>query len=226
MLHVFISAAGDDIRPGAVGRPVPGFRAVILDEDGNELGDNVPGRLAVRGPLGCRYLNDARQRNYVINGWNVTGDTFYRDEDGYFVYQSRSDNMIVSSGYNIGAPEVETAINEHPEVLECAVVAKPDETRGSLVTAFIVVREGIESRAGEGQGDPGLRQGADRTVQVPARDPLRRRAAEEPQRQAPALQTPRPAQTGNPAAHPRGGLSRTSLPETIRAGPCEFDTDR
>lgn len=145
MLHVFISAAGDDIRPGAVGRPVPGFRAVILDEDGNELGDNEPGRLAVRGPLGCRYLNDIRQGDYVINGWNVTGDTFYRDEDGYFVYQSRSDNMIVSSGYNIGAPEVETAINEHPDVLESAVVAKPDETRGSLVTAFIVVREGVEA---------------------------------------------------------------------------------
>lgn len=143
MLHVFISAAGDDIRPGAVGKPVPGFRAVILDEDGNELPDNEPGRLAVRGPLGCRYLNDPRQTSYVVRGWNVTGDTFYRDQDGYFVYQARSDNMIVSSGYNIGAPEVETAINEHPEVLECAVVAKPDEVRGSLVTAFIVLIESV-----------------------------------------------------------------------------------
>ncbi|WP_166970033.1 AMP-binding protein [Brevibacterium atlanticum] len=145
MLHVFISAAGDDIKPGAVGKPVPGFRAVILDADGNELGDNEPGRLAVRGPLGCRYLDDPRQTKYVVNGWNVTGDTFYRDGDGYFVYQARSDNMIVSSGYNIGAPEVETAINEHHEVLESAVVAKPDEDRGSLVTAFIVLRAGTES---------------------------------------------------------------------------------
>lgn len=141
MLHVFISAAGDDIKSGAVGKPVPGFRAAILDENGDELPDNEPGRLAVRGPLGCRYLNDPRQTNYVVRGWNVTGDTFYRDEDGYFVYQARSDNMIVSSGYNIGAPEVETAINEHPDVLECAVVAKPDEARGSLVTAFIVLSQ-------------------------------------------------------------------------------------
>lgn len=143
MLHVFISAAGDDIKPGAVGKPVPGFRAVILDEEGNELGDNEPGRLAVRGPLGCRYLNDPRQADYVVDGWNVTGDTFYRDDEGYFIYQARSDNMIISSGYNIGAPEVETAINEHPDVLECAVVAKPDEARGSVVTAFIVLRDGV-----------------------------------------------------------------------------------
>lgn len=144
MLHVFISAAGDDIRPGAVGKPVPGFRAVILDDEGNELGDNEPGRLAVRGPLGCRYLNDLRQTDYVVDGWNVTGDTFYRDTDGYFVYQARSDNMIISSGYNIGAPEVETAVNEHPDVLECAVVAKPDDTRGSVVTAFVVLRDGVD----------------------------------------------------------------------------------
>lgn len=141
MLHVFISAAGDDIRPGAVGKPVPGFRAVILDDDGNEAPDNTVGRLAVRGPLGCRYLNDERQRNYVVNGWNVTGDAFLRDDDGYFVYQARSDNMIISSGYNIGAPEVEIALNEHPDVVECAVVGKDDQERGSLVTAFVVLRE-------------------------------------------------------------------------------------
>ncbi|MGO2861423.1 MAG: AMP-binding protein [Brevibacterium sp.] len=141
MLHVFISAAGDDIKPGAVGKPVPGFRAVILDDDGNEAPDNTVGRLAVRGPLGCRYLNDERQRNYVVNGWNVTGDAFLRDEDGYFVYQARSDNMIISSGYNIGAPEVEIALNEHPDVVECAVVGKDDQERGALVTAFVVLRE-------------------------------------------------------------------------------------
>ncbi|WP_336660977.1 AMP-binding protein [Leucobacter sp. USHLN153] len=144
MLHVFISASGDDIRAGAVGKPVPGFRAVILDDEGNELGTNELGRLAVRGPIGCRYLNDERQTKYVINGWNVTGDTFMRDDDGYFHYQARSDNMIVSSGYNIGAPEVEAAVDSHPSVLESAVVGKPDELRGSLVTAFIVLTEGTD----------------------------------------------------------------------------------
>jgi 2-aminobenzoate-CoA ligase len=143
LLHVFISAAGDDIRPGTTGKPVPGYRAVILDDAGVELGPNQPGRLAVIGPTGCRYLDDRRQENYVFNGWNVTGDTFVRDEDGYFIYQSRSDNMIVSSGYNIGAPEVEAAIDQHPDVLENAVVARPDPERGSVVCAFIVLREGI-----------------------------------------------------------------------------------
>ncbi|MFI5085012.1 MAG: AMP-binding protein [Actinomycetales bacterium] len=143
MLHVFISAAGEDIRPGATGRAVPGFRATILDADGAELGPNEIGRLAVIGPTGCRYLDDERQANYVSNGWNVTGDTFLRDEDGYFYYQARSDNMIVSSGYNIGAPEVEAAIDQHPDVAENAVVARPDTERGSIVCAFIVLRDGV-----------------------------------------------------------------------------------
>lgn len=145
LLHVFISAAGDDIRPGATGKAVPGFRATILDKDGNELGPNLPGRLAVIGPTGCRYLDDPRQAKYVVNGWNVTGDTFIRDEDGYFIYQSRSDDMIVSSGYNIGAPEVETAIDQHPDVVENAVVGHPDPERGSVVCAFVVLREGVEA---------------------------------------------------------------------------------
>lgn len=143
LLHVYLASAGDDIKPGAVGKPVPGFRAAILDVDGNEVPDGEVGRLAVIGPTGCRYLNDQRQRNYVLNGWNVTGDTFLRDEDGYYVYQARSDNMIVSSGYNIGAPEVEIAIEQHPDVLETAVVGKPDEDRGTLVCAFIVLRNGV-----------------------------------------------------------------------------------
>lgn len=143
MLHVFISAAGDDIKPGATGVAVPGYRATILDEDGNEAGPNEIGRLAVIGPTGCRYLDDQRQANYVCNGWNITGDTFLRDIDGYFVYQARSDNMIVSSGYNIGAPEVEAAVDQHPDVMENAVVARPDEHRGSVVCAFIVLREGV-----------------------------------------------------------------------------------
>jgi 2-aminobenzoate-CoA ligase len=147
MLHVFISAAGDDIRPGATGVAIPGFRATIFDEDGNEAAPNEPGRLAVIGPTGCRYLNDERQLNYVHNGWNVTGDTFVRDEEGYFYYQARSDNMIISSGYNIGAPEVETAIDQHPDVVENAVIGRPDPERGSVVCAFIVLREGVDGDA-------------------------------------------------------------------------------
>lgn len=143
LLHVFISAAGDDIRPGTTGKAVPGFRATILDDNGAELGPNQPGRLAVIGPTGCRYLDDARQTKYVFNGWNVTGDTFIRDEDGYFTYQSRSDDMIVSSGYNIGAPEVEAAIDQHPDVVENAVVGRPDPERGTVVCAFVVLREGV-----------------------------------------------------------------------------------
>ncbi|MFK0041534.1 AMP-binding protein [Paenarthrobacter sp. NPDC090517] len=147
LLHVFISAAGDDIRPGTTGRAVPGFRATILDDAGNELGPGNIGRLAVIGPTGCRYLDDARQANYVVGGWNVTGDTFAMDADGYFTYQARSDNMIVSSGYNIGAPEVETAIDQHPDVVENAVIGVPDEERGSIVCAFVVLREGITGDA-------------------------------------------------------------------------------
>lgn len=144
MLHVFISAAGKDIKPGTTGKAIPGYRATILDDEGNEAGPNEPGRLAVIGPTGCRYLDDERQHNYICNGWNVTGDVFYKDEEGYFVYQARSDNMIVSSGYNIGGPEVEAALDQHPDVLENAVVARPDPSRGSVVCAFVVLVEGVE----------------------------------------------------------------------------------
>ncbi|MEV7026145.1 AMP-binding protein [Kitasatospora sp. NPDC093558] len=143
LLHIFISAAGDDIRPGATGRPLPGYRATILDLDGHELGPGEPGRLAVIGPVGCRYLDDPRQDEYVVDGWNVTGDLFYRDADGYYFYQARSDAMIVSSGYNIGGPEVEAAIDTHPDVVESGVVAKPDPERGSVVCAFVVLRDGV-----------------------------------------------------------------------------------
>jgi 2-aminobenzoate-CoA ligase len=147
LLHIFITAAGNDIRPGATGRPLPGFRAAILGPDGTELGPGEPGRLGVIGPVGCRYLDDERQRNYVGGGWNVTGDVFYKDADGYFYYQARSDNMIVSSGYNIGGPEVEAAIDTHPDVLESAVVARPDTNRGSVVCAFVVLRDGVPDGA-------------------------------------------------------------------------------
>lgn len=143
MLHIFISASGDDVRPGATGRPVPGYRATILDPDGNEVGPGVEGRLAVIGPVGCRYLDDPRQRGYVVNGWNVTGDTFVRDEDGYFWYRSRTDDMIVSSGYNIGGQEVEEALGTHPDVVEAGVVGVPDADRGAVVCAFVVLRDGV-----------------------------------------------------------------------------------
>ena len=143
MLHVFISAADDDIRPGSTGRAVPGFRARIVDLAGQPVEDGTPGRLAVQGPTGCRYLADDRQRVYVENGWNITGDTFIRDADGYFWYQARSDDMIVSSGYNIAGPEVEEAVLAYEDVLECAVVGWPDEARGSLVTAFVVLKDGV-----------------------------------------------------------------------------------
>jgi 2-aminobenzoate-CoA ligase len=148
MIHIFISAAGDDIRPGATGRPVPGFVATLLDEAGRELPPGEAGRLAVRGPTGCRYLNDPRQANYVQDGWNITGDTFRRDEDGYFWFVSRTDDMIISSGYNIAGPEVEAAVLAHPAVAECVVVAHPDAERGHVPKAFIVLRTPGEAPAG------------------------------------------------------------------------------
>jgi 2-aminobenzoate-CoA ligase len=147
MLHVFISAADADIRPGATGRAVPGYRAAVLGADGRPVPDGTPGRLAVIGPTGCRYLADPRQATYVRDGWNFTGDTYTRDADGYFWYQARSDDMIVSSGYNIAAPEVERALEQHPDVVECAVVARPDLERGSIVHAVVVLREGAAQDA-------------------------------------------------------------------------------
>jgi 2-aminobenzoate-CoA ligase len=143
MLHIFISAAGDDIRPGSTGKPVPGYRATILGADDRPVPPGTEGRLAVIGPVGCRYLDDDRQLGYVVNGWNVTGDTFVQDDDGYFFYRARTDSMIVSSGYNIGAPEVEAAIDGHPDVVEAGVVGEPDPERGSVVSAFVVLREGV-----------------------------------------------------------------------------------
>jgi 2-aminobenzoate-CoA ligase len=142
MLHIFIGAADGDIRPGATGRAVPGYRATILDSDGAEVTDGQPGRLAVKGPTGCRYLSDSRQRVYVQHGWNITGDTYTRDADGYYWYQARSDDMIISAGYNIAGPEVEEALLAHPDVLEVAVIGAPDDDRGMIVQAFVVLREG------------------------------------------------------------------------------------
>ena len=144
MLHIFISAADDDIRPGSTGRPVPGYRAAVLDDHGQPLPAGEVGRLGVKGPTGCRYLDDPRQAVYVQHGWNVTGDTYLQDEDGYFWYQARSDDMIISSGYNIAAPEVEEALISHPDVLEVAVIGVPDDARGQIVKAFVVAREGVD----------------------------------------------------------------------------------
>ncbi|MEO8264373.1 MAG: AMP-binding protein [Ilumatobacteraceae bacterium] len=141
MLHVFISAAGDDIRDGAIGTPVAGFSATILGPDGNELPDGEIGRLAVKGPTGCRYLSDDRQAKYVLNGWNIPGDSMWRDADGYFWYVARADDMIISSGYNIAGPEVEAALLTHSGVAECACIGEPDEERGMVVTAFVVAKD-------------------------------------------------------------------------------------
>ncbi|WP_181787981.1 AMP-binding protein [Streptomyces phytophilus] len=143
MLHIFISAADDDARPGATGVPVPGYEARIVDADGDDVPDGEPGLLAVRGPTGCRYLADERQSEYVRDGWNLTGDTYVREPDGYFRYVARADDMIISAGYNIAGPEVEDALLRHPDVREAAVVGRPDAERGTVVVAYAVLREGV-----------------------------------------------------------------------------------
>jgi 2-aminobenzoate-CoA ligase len=146
MLHIFISAAGKEIRPGATGKVVPGYQARVVDDKMNDVPVGTVGKLAVRGPTGCRYLdNEHQQRKYVRAGWNLTGDSYKLDADGYFWYQARSDDMIISGGYNIGGPEVENVLLEHDCVLECAVVGVPDEERGHLVKAFIVLSPGHEA---------------------------------------------------------------------------------
>ncbi|MFJ3668814.1 AMP-binding protein [Streptomyces sp. NPDC090106] len=142
LLHIFISAADDEIRPGTTGRPVPGWHARVVDAEGRDRPDGEPGLLAVRGPVGCRYLSDPRQAEYVRHGWNMTGDTYIREGDGYFRYVARADDMIISAGYNIAGPEVEDALLRHPEVTEAAVVGRPDEARGQVVVAYAVVRDG------------------------------------------------------------------------------------
>lgn len=141
MLHIFISAAGEDIRPGATGKPIPGYQAMVVDDEGKPLPPGEVGRLAVKGPTGCRYLADDRQMVYVHDGWNLTGDAYKMDEDGYFWFQARADDMIVSSGYNISGPEVEEALMAHEKVAECAVIGVPDDGRGNIVKAFVVLKD-------------------------------------------------------------------------------------
>ena len=148
MLHIFVSAAGDRIRPGATGVAIPGYEARVVDDDGQEVPPGTVGRLSVRGPTGCRYLDDPEnQARYVSGGWNYPGDAYLRDEDGYFWFQARADDMIVSAGYNISGPEVEEVLLEHRGVAECGVVASPDAERGFIVKAFVVPRDGDGSEA-------------------------------------------------------------------------------
>jgi len=143
MLHIFIAAPQGRIRAGATGLVVPGYEARIVDAAGQEVARGTPGRLAVRGPTGCRYLDDPRQAQYVADGWNITGDTYLQDAEGYFWYQARNDDMIVSAGYNIAGPEVEAALLSHPAVAECGVVGAPDAERGMVVRAYVVLRPGF-----------------------------------------------------------------------------------
>jgi 2-aminobenzoate-CoA ligase len=140
LLHIFISASDEEIMPGMTGKPVPGYQAKIVDGNFKEVPDGNPGLLAVKGPTGCRYLNDERQKNYVQQGWNLTGDIYTRTAEGYFKYESRADDMIISSGYNIAAPEVENALLLHNSVAEVAVVGTADADRGMVVTAYVVLR--------------------------------------------------------------------------------------
>jgi 2-aminobenzoate-CoA ligase len=142
MFHIFISSAPDDVRRGAIGKAVPGYTAKVVDDEGNEVPRGTIGKLAVIGPTGCKYLQDERQANYVKHGWNYPGDAFMQDEDGYFFYQARADDMIITAGYNVGGPEVEDALLRHPAVAECGVIGKPDEERGMIVKAFCVLKPG------------------------------------------------------------------------------------
>ncbi|WP_028222681.1 AMP-binding protein [Paraburkholderia oxyphila] len=144
LIHIFISAAGGDVRPGSIGRAVPGYVVQALDDAMQPVPPGVTGNLAVRGPTGCRYLADERQMKFVRDGWNLPGDAVTIDADGYVFYQARADDMIVSSGYNIAGPEIETVLMQHPAVAECGVTGVPDELRGQVVKAFVVLRPGFE----------------------------------------------------------------------------------
>ena len=159
LFHIFISAAGDAIRPGATGKAVTGYEARVTDESGNVLPPGQVGRLAVRGPTGCRYLDDPmRQKEYVKDGWNYTGDAYRMDEDGYFFFQARTDDMIVSAGYNISGPEVEEALLSHESVADCACVASPDAERGNVVKAFVVLKQGTPEASSIGSMTTSLQE--------------------------------------------------------------------
>ena len=148
LIHIFISHAPEHVKYGATGHAIPGYTATVLDENGERCAPGQIGRLAVKGPTGCRYLADERQKAYVQNGWNVTGDAYVMDMDGYFHYQARTDDMIISAGYNIAGPEVEGALLSHPAVAECGVVGEPDEERGMVVKAFVVLKKDFSADDG------------------------------------------------------------------------------
>ena len=203
MMHIFIGAPESEIRAGSTGKAVPGYEAKVIDEDGRDCAPGTVGRLAVRGPTGCRYLADKRQAKYVQNGWNVTGDTYLKDADGYFWYQARSDDMIISAGYNIAGPEVESALLTHPAVAECGVVGAPDEERGMIVKAYVVLRAGQTGDAAMTRTLQDYVKADDRALQISARDRIRQRAAEDADRQAATL---RAAQNRR-----RAGAAKTRL---------------
>ena len=140
MFHIFISSAGSEVRRGAIGKVVPGYRAQVVDDEGNPLPPGSVGKLAVIGPTGCKYLDEPRQKKYVKNGWNYPGDAFVMDADGYFFYQARDDDMIITAGYNVAGPEVENCLLQHQAVAECAVIGRADEERGMIVKAFVVLK--------------------------------------------------------------------------------------
>ena len=140
MIHVYVSSRPENVRPGAIGQVVPGFQAQVVDDNLQPVPNGTVGRLAVRGPTGCRYLSDSRQQQFVQGGWNLPGDTFTMDDDGYLFYQARNDDMIISSGYNIAGPEVEDCLLKHPAVSECGVVGVPDEVRGQILKAYIILK--------------------------------------------------------------------------------------
>ncbi len=187
LLHIFITNRVGEAVAGTTGHPVSGYEAKIVDDDMNELPPGTVGKLAVRGPTGCRYLADSRQSNYVRDGWNLTGDSFVRDANGRLSFVARSDDMIISSGYNIAGPEIEAALLTHPSVAECGVVGVPDEARGMIVKAYIVVGVRRRRRFRTGHRVAGACQARDRALQVSARHRVRRAIAEDRDRQIAAI---------------------------------------
>jgi enamine deaminase RidA (YjgF/YER057c/UK114 family) len=188
MFHIFISSAGAEVRHAAIGKVVPGYTAKVVNDVGVEVPRGTVGKLAVIGPTGCKYLGDERQTRYVKDGWNYPGDAFVQDADGYFFYQARDDDMIITAGYNVGGPEVEDALLRHPAVAECAVIGLPDEARGMIVKAFCVLKPGLHRRRGDGAHAAGTRQGDHRAVQVPTPDRVPRHAAAHRNRQIATFQ--------------------------------------
>ncbi len=212
LLHIFITNRFGDSHPACTGRPVKGYEAKIVDDDMNELPPGTIGKLAVRGPTGCRYLADERQVAYVRDGWNLTGDSFWRDDDGYFHFAARSDDMIVSSGYNIAGPEVEAALLAHPDVVECGVIGVPDEARGQIVQAHVVLAEHVPACDATKKHLQDLRQSDDRPLQISALDRVHRCAAENPDRQDPAFPS---ARGGRPMTDFSATKARFQLPAGV-----------